>query len=231
MVTLPSLEKIRASERVVMFGPTTRGLMVYPDTYSTALKAGGQNARMGKRIINRAHAVIERIRRLIKLHVPVRVVVRDFACGYDIRESHVLYPSDGVPACDKLYHFRRSEAHAGECIGVRLECILRLRNARRTGLDSVHTAATEVNLRSAAGTPAQVEASCVAVNAHHASTAVMAAAASPSETDIVVQPGLSVEDRRVVLTRHITVHGHRDSIERFLKTGTRILTTSQSLRW
>jgi hypothetical protein len=169
------------------------------------------------------HAVVERIRRLIELHVPVRVVVRDFARGYDIWESHVLHSSDGVPTCDKLNHFRRSEAHAGECIGVRLECILRLRNAWRTGLDSVHTAATEVNLRSAAGTLAQVEASYVAVNAHHASTAVMAAAASPSETDVVVQPGLSVEDCRVVLTRHITVHGHRDGVEGFLETGTRIL--------
>jgi hypothetical protein len=31
MVAFPSLEKIRASERVVMFTPTTRGLLVFPE--------------------------------------------------------------------------------------------------------------------------------------------------------------------------------------------------------
>jgi hypothetical protein len=31
MVAFPSLEKIRASERVVMFAPTTRGFLVFPE--------------------------------------------------------------------------------------------------------------------------------------------------------------------------------------------------------
>jgi hypothetical protein len=37
IVTLPSLEKMRASERVVMLRPTASGFLVRPEIYSVAL--------------------------------------------------------------------------------------------------------------------------------------------------------------------------------------------------
>jgi hypothetical protein len=42
IVLLPSLEKMRASERVVTLYPTTSGFVVLPDTYSVALESSCQ---------------------------------------------------------------------------------------------------------------------------------------------------------------------------------------------
>jgi hypothetical protein len=182
IVALPSLAKIRASDRVVTFGPTTSGSTDCPDTYAVALCTDRQRPEPARRTGNHAHVVVERCERLVEDHVSVRIVVRDGACRGDVRKGRILHAPDGMPARDELYHLRGREAHARKRGGVRLQSILRLRDAGRASLFGVYPTTAKVDFRAAAETVHERSAVEKGVEVHHASTAVRAATASPSET-------------------------------------------------